>query len=430
MISLLVIVLFVGFMFLRIPVSIAIGLATIVTMVIGGYDLILVPQFMVASLQSISFLAVPFFILTANLMNGLRITRKLYDFADALVGSLPGGLAHVNVVSNVIFSTISGVAVANAAGLGALHVKEMGRAGYDRAFTCALTISSSALGPIIPPSVMMIIYALLADVSIARMFVAGFLPGLFIAICLMALIHVLMLTGRQKYPPSKTFSLRRLAETGRDGVLALVTPAIIFLGLVTGVTTPTEAGITAVVYALLLGGVYRSLSWRIVIEALRETVEATALIMYIIAISSALSYVIVAEGTALQITQLMSTLTDSPWLFLLVTNILLLIIGSLLETLPAMLIAVPMLLPTSKALGIDSVHFGLIVIFNLLIGMLTPPMGIGLYIMAAISDVPFGRIVRASGPFLLILTLSLLALTYIPEITLWLPYQVFGPDLP
>lgn len=421
MISVLLILLFLVFMFMRVPVSIAITLATIIGMLVGGYDLLSLPQHMAASTQSIPLMAIPFFILAANLMNALGITRQIFDFADALVGCLRGGLAHANVVAGAIFSGISGAAVADAAALGAISMKEMPKAGYSRAYSAATVIAASTLGPIIPPSIMMVIYAITANVSVARLFLAGVLPGLLIVVILMATIHILTRSGAMVCPAPTPFSLRRVGRTGRDAILALLAPLVILRSMSTGIVTPTEAGILAVVYALGVGIVQRHFPVRAVIAVLRETVEGTALIMYIIAVSSALSWVFVAEGTGKLLTEQLLGLTDSPLMFLLIVNLLLLVIGCLIETLPAMLITVPILLPTAKTLGIDLVHFGVIVIFNLIIGIMTPPMGIGLYILMAISEVKFGELVRASLPFVAALLVALVLLTMFPQITLLLP---------
>ena len=421
MISALLIGLFMLFMFLRIPVSMALGLATILGMLAGGYDLMTLPQKMAASVQSIELMAIPFFILAASLMNALGITQQIFAFATALVGHLRGGLAHANVIAGMIFSGISGAAVADAAALGAISMKEMPRAGYPRPFSAATVIAVATLGPIIPPSIMMVIYAIVANVSIARLFIAGIVPGILIGGLLMLLIWFLGAAKFVAYPPPQPFSWRELGIATRKAVLALLAPIVILRGMAAGWTTPTEAGVLAVFYSIFVGAVQRTLSFAKLRHALRETVEATALIMYIIAVSTALSWVVVAEGTAAQIAELVSRYAHSAIIFLLVTNVFLIIIGGLIETLPAMLIALPILLPPAKALGIDMVHFGMVVIFNLVVGIMTPPMGIGLFILAAISKLKIGELVWATIPFHIMLLVALLLLTMFPEITLVLP---------
>ena len=426
MISALIIVLFMLFMFARVPVSIALALATILAMLAGGYDLMTLPQKMAASVQSIELMAIPFFILAASLMNALGLTRQIFAFATAVVGHLRGGLAHANVVAGMIFSGISGAAVADAAALGAISMKEMPKAGYARPFAAATVIAVATLGPIIPPSIMMVIYAVIANVSIAKLFIAGIMPGLMIGALLMLLIWFLGRAGYAAYPPPEPFRWRALAIASRRAVFALLAPVVILRGMAAGWTTPTEAGVLAVFYALAVGAMQRTLSFAKVRHCLRETVEASSLIMFIIAVSTALSWVVVAEGTAGQFAGLVSEYARSALVFLLVSNLFLLILGAVIETLPAMLIALPILLPAAKALGVDLVHFGVVVIFNLVVGIMTPPMGIGLFILAAIGKLGMGELVRASVPFLLLLLVALALLTVFPQISLFLP-QLLWP---
>ena len=426
MISAIMLGLFLLLMLIGMPVSIAIMLATIIGMLIGGYDLLAVPQFMAAATKSPFLLAIPFFILAANLMNALGITQRIFDFATALAGRLRGGLAQVNVVASMIFAGISGAAVADAAGLGTIEIKAMKDSGYSLEFAAAITLASATIGPIIPPSVMMLIYAIIAGVSPAAMFLAGILPGFLIGLILMITIYIQVTLGLQDCPPPVKFSLKRLIKTSKDGVLSLLSPFIILWGMVSGVVTPTEAGVLAVFYSLLLGFIYRSFNWKVVRKALLDTVKTSSLILYIIAVSSVLAWVMVNEGTAYDIAEWLGKITDNPLILLAIINVFLLILGAILETLPAMLIAVPVLLPAIDALGIDRVHFGIIVIFNLLIGIITPPMGIGLYILAAISGVRVDRLVIASIPYMITLIIALIAITYIPILTLYLPEHLLN----
>ena len=426
MISAIMLGLFLLLMLIGMPVSIAIMLGTTIGMLIGGYDFLAVPQFMAAATKSPFLLAVPFFILAANLMNALGITQRIFDFATALAGRLRGGLAQVNVVASMIFAGISGAAVADAAGLGTIEIKAMKDSGYSLEFAAAITLASATIGPIIPPSVMMLIYAIIAGVSPAAMFLAGILPGFLIGLILMITIYIQVTLGLRDCPPPVKFSLKRLIKTSKDGVLSLLAPFIILWGMVSGVVTPTEAGVLAVFYSLFLGFIYRSFNWKVVRKALLDTVKTSSLILYIIAVSSVLSWVMVNEGTAYDIAEWLGKITDNPLILLAIINVFLLILGAILETLPAMLIAVPVLLPAIDALGIDRVHFGIIVIFNLLIGIITPPMGIGLYILAAISGVRVDRLVIASIPYMITLIIALIAITYIPILTLYLPEHLLN----
>ena len=331
MIALLLLALFLLFMAIRVPVAMAITLSTMIAMLAGGYDLRSIPQVMAKSTQSVPLLAVPFFILAANLMNALGITQRIFDFAAAVVGFARGGLAHVNVLASMIFAGISGAAVADAAGLGTIEIRAMTRAGYALPFSAAVTLASSTIGPIIPPSIMMVIYAITANVSIGQMFVAGLLPGILIALVLMVTIYVRVASGRQVCPAPVPFSWRRLAVSARDGVFALVAPVIILWGMVGGLVTPTEAGVLAVGYSLLIGLVYRSFDLGEIRTVLRESVMSTALIMYITAASSVMSWVLVNEGTGHVLTGWLTGITDNPIVFLLIVNVLLLVVAPSLK---------------------------------------------------------------------------------------------------
>lgn len=421
MLSALLLLLFMAFIFIKIPVAMAIGLATYIAFVVGGYDLMSIPQQMAASTKSIPLMAIPFFILAGNLMNEMGITKRIFDFSNSVIGSIRGGLAHVNIMASMIFAGISGAALADAAGLGTIEIKAMNDSGYDKPFSAAVTVTSATIGPIIPPSIMMVIYAIMANVSIAEMFLAGVVPGVLIGLFLMMFIYIRVVTGKQVCPPPIKWSLRRLVASIKDGILALLSPIIIVWGMVGGVVTPTEAGILAIAYSILLGFVFRTIRLSNLISVVVESVISTALIMYIIAISSAMSWLITMEGTPMVVAESLVKLTTNKYLMLLIVNVFLLLLGCILETLPAMLISVPILLPVIHQFNIDPVQFGVIIIFNLLIGIITPPMGIGLYVMTAVSGVKFEALVKSCTPFLIALLASLLVISYVPQVCLFLP---------
>jgi len=421
LISALIFILFLLFIFLRIPVAMAIGLAVAICFVVGDFQLVSIPQQMAASTKSIPLMAIPFFIFAGNLMNEMGVTRKIFDFSNAVVGSIRGGLAHVNIFASMIFAGISGAALADAAGLGTIEIKAMKEAGYDESFSAAVTAASATIGPIIPPSIMMVIYAIMANVSIAKMFLAGVIPGVIIGVFLMVFIYYRVVTGRQACPAPIRWSFKGLVHTTKDGILAILSPVIIIWGMVGGVVTPTEAGVLAIGYSILLGAVFKTLSVKGFIKVTVESVMSTSLIMYIIAISSAMSWMITMEGTPILVAEWLAGLTSSKFVMLILLNLFLLILGCILETLPAMLISVPILLPVIQEFGIDPIHFGIILIFNLLIGIITPPMGIGLYVMTAVSDVKFESLVRSCRPFLVALIVSLLVITFVPSVCLFLP---------
>lgn len=421
MISLLIFCLFVFFMALKIPVVVAIGLATYISYIVGGFDLMVIPQQIAMSVQNITLMAIPFFLLAGLLFNNLGITAKIFNFSRSIVGWITGSLAHVIIISEMILSGCSGTAISDAVGLGTVGIKAMKDEGYDESFSAAVTVCAAMLGPIIPPSVAMVIYAVIANVSIAKLFLAGFLPGLVIGILLMLQIYVRVKRGKVTCPPPIPWSFRQFLLSLKDGIIALLSPAIIIFGMVGGIVTPTEAGVLACIYAVLIGIIFRTLTIKAIVDALIETATGTALIMYIVAVSSAMGWVITMEGTPMLVAELISSISTNKWVILTIINIFLLLLGCLLETLPAMLITVPMFLPLLDKFHIDPIHFGVVVIFNLLIGIITPPMGIGLYVMVAISNVTFEEIVKSSFPFLLSLLASLAILTYFPEVTLFLP---------
>jgi tripartite ATP-independent transporter DctM subunit len=279
---------------------------------------------------------------------------------------------------------------------------------------------------LLPPSIMMVIYAITAQVSVARMFVAGLLPAALVALTLMLVIFALTRFGWITAPPPRPFSMRRLVHSARSAFFALLAPLVILRGMTTGWVTPSEAGILVIFYALGLGIAQRRITVAKVIGAMRRSIEATALIMFIIAVSMALSLVLVSEGTAQSFGELLTGFSRNPLTFLVIANLLLMVVGAVVETLPAMLISVPVLLPIALDLGIDPVHFGVVIIFNLIVGIMTPPIGIGLYILMALSNVPFGRLVIATIPFHLVLLLALAALIYFPALSLYLPKLILG----
>lgn len=421
MISALMLLLFVLFFMIGIPVSVSLILSAGTAMVIVGQDLIGIPQHMAASVRGLELMAIPFFILAAHLMMQLGMIRKIFDFAEAALGWIRGGLAHANVLAGFVFSGISGAAVADAAALGSIAMKEMPRAGYSAPFAAAIVMSISTLGAIIPPSIMMVVYAIMADVSVARLFLAGVVPGILIALSISGLIAVYGVFRLTPMPDPPAFDGKRLLRTTRSALLALFAPLVILRGMSTGLVTPTEAGVLASLYSLLVGAIERTISFRAVYTALRDTVESSAHILFLIAASSALSYIFVSQGTAAQITQTFSSADLSAASFLIVASIALLLIGCLIETMPALLISVPLLLPTATQLGIDPVHFGVLAIFNLLIGIMTPPMGIGLFVLSSVSRIRFGVLAVAALPFVGLLIGMLMLLTFVPQLTLWLP---------
>jgi len=375
---------------------------------------------MMAGVDSFPLLAIPFFIMAGSLMNSAGITARIYDFALALVGWLKGGLGHVNVVGSVIFAGMSGTAVADAGGLGNIEIRAMRDHGYDVDFAVGITGASSTVGPIIPPSLPLVIYGVMANCSIGQLFAAGLLPGLFMAGTMMAMVAWYAHT--RGFHRDAVFSWIVLGQTFKRAFLPLMTPVLLIGGMVSGVFTPTEAAIAATAYALFLGtAVYRTLSFRALIRVSMETVETTAIILLIVAGASIFGYVITTTKVTDQIADLVLSVTSEPWAVLLMVNIFLLIIGCFMETIAAITILVPVLLPLMERIGVDPVHFGLIMVLNLMIGLLTPPVGMVLYILARVANISFERATKACAPFLIPLLFSLGVVTYWPEMVMFLP---------
>ncbi len=378
---------------------------------------------MVNGVDSFPLLAIPFFIMAGTLMNEAGLTNQIFDFARALVGWLPGGLGHVNIGASVIFAGMSGAAVADAGGLGTIEIKAMNDSGYDLDFSIAVTAASSTIGPIIPPSLPMVIYGVMASTSIGKLFIAGFVPGILMAVSLS--VMVAYYAKKRKYPRDASFSFKRLGSSFIHGLPALMTPTIIIGGIMTGVFTPTEAAIAAVVYAIILGLVYRTLTFRKMVKISMETAETTAVILLIVAGASIFAWVLTATQVTEKFAGLMLGLSENKYVVLIIINVILLIVGCFMETIAAITILTPVFLPVMMKLGVDPIHFGVIMVLNLMIGLLTPPVGMVLFVLSRVAKVPFERCAKATFPFLLPLVIVLLMITFFEPICMWLPSVVF-----
>ncbi|MBT2217960.1 TRAP transporter large permease [Virgibacillus dakarensis] len=403
------------------PVSFAMMLSTLVALFMGGYVLDVLPLQLMEGIKGYTLLAIPLFILAGNLMNTAGITQRIFDFSNSLIGHIRGGLAQVNIFASVIFSGISGTAVGDQAGLGAIEMKAMVEKGYQKPFSAALTLASSVIGAIIPPSVPFIVYSYLAEVSVEKLFIAGVIPGLMIAVALSVYVYIGVTRGVISAPPPKSFSVKSLSETFKNGFFALMAPVVILGGMLGGIVTPTEAGAIAVVYALFCAIIYREFKWETLKEGFMASVGSTAQIMFLIGVGTALGWVISAEQLPYLLSDSLLTLTENKYLMLLIINILLLFLGSIMEGIPIKLIMLPVLLPIIDSLGIDRMHFGVVMSYNLLLGMITPPVGIGLYVMSRVGKVSFESIVRRIIPFYIPLIITLIIITYFPQLSLWLP---------
>ena len=371
--------------------------------------------------SSFLLLAIPLFILAAEFMNTGSIMDRLLRFCNALVGRFRGGLAQVNVVQSIIFASMSGSALADAAGSGKLMQTMMTRGGkYPPAFAAALTAASSVIGPIIPPSIPLVLYALVSDTSIGYLFLAGVVPGLLIGVVQMALIA--FTAKRRRFPVEKAVPLRALPRVTWEAFPALMMPVILLGCLYSGVTTPTEAAAAAAAYALLVSALlYRSVSWRDVYQSLMISARITVSIGMLIAGALVFNYVITVENIPKTLSALLKAYELSPLAFLLAANLLLLVLGCFLEGTTILLVIVPVLLPTANALGIDPVHFGVVAVVNIMIGLVTPPYGLLLFMMVRIAEVPLRDLVREVMPFLAVMIAALALITLVPELVLYLP---------
>ncbi len=424
-------VLFIGFIvliLLRVPISMAIGAAVLCAFAVSEFSnaLYIVPQQILEGVNKPSLAAVPFFIMAGNLMNVVGMTDRIFRFASSLVGHFRAGLAQVNVLSSMIYAGVSGAAVADAAGLGTIEIKAMRERGYRPEFAAAITVCSSVVGPLIPPSIGLVIYAFLAQQSVARMFLAGLIPGILVGMALMMFNR--LLAERENFPIEPKASRAEVASHAADGILALVAPAIILGSILFGFVTATEAGVLACLYSMALGLWYRTLTFERLWSALTDTMMMTTVIMIIIGFSIAMGWLLAIEQVPQRLGDWLFAFTDSKFVFLALLLVFILLIGCVVEGVPAKLMLVPMLLPVIDAYGIDRVHFGIILQLGLLIGIATPPMGIGLYIMVEVGKVPFEKVTMAVIPFLIPLIAVLILLTYIPGLTVWLPDLVLGPD--
>ena len=446
------------------PVAIAMAGASLLYVAwSGNLPPFVVVHRMIGGIDSFPLLAVPFFILAGNLMNNAGITNRIYNYALALVGWLKGGLGHVNVVGSVVFAGMSGTAIGDAAGLGTIEIKAMKDHGYSTEFAVGVTAASATLGPIIPPSLPFVIYAMMANVSVGALFLAGILPGVLMALLMMltvayfahkngwggdirfqwsrvskALIetavviawpltvyHAIQTAGA---PPQITVALALAVLFAADrwfnfqAVLPIMTPVLLIGGMTTGIFTPTEGAIAACVWSMVLGlAWYRTLTWKMFVKVCLDTVETTATVMFIVAAASIFGWMLTATGVTAQIAAWVLAVTKDPMMFLLMANLLMLFVGCFLEPTAAITILVPILLPIARQLGVDPVHFGLVMVLNLMIGLLHPPMGMVLFVLARVAKLSLERTTMAILPWLVPLLGALVVLTYVPAISLWLP---------
>ena len=410
---------FVVLLLIGAPISIAIGAGATAGCIALGYPLQIVGQKMVTGVDSYLLIAVPLFIFAGNLMNEGKITTKIFDFAQSLVGWIPGGLGHANIVASIIFAGMSGSAAADAGGLGVIEMKAMRDNGYDNAFSAAVTSASSVIGPIFPPSIPLIIYGSVASVSVAKLFMGGVLPGLLMGLALMILVFIFAVKRGYERTP---FRLKVLWESFKGSILSLITPLIILAGFTTGWVTPTEASCIAVVYSLVISAfVYRSLGLKKFLECAKESALGAANTLFIIGTSTLFTYVMVKEGISKDIANFILGISSNPAIILLMINIILLVLGMFMEPGAILTLMLPVLVPIAQAIGLDLVHFGVVMVLNLMIGQVTPPFGVCLFIISDLARVKLEILYKSILPFIIPLIVTLLMCTYIPGIVTWLP---------
>ncbi len=408
------------------PIGYSIILAAIVYLGVGGLDIALAGEKIIQGLyKSFILLAVPLFIVAANIMNAGSISDRLLNFCIAVVGRFRGGLGHVNVMASLIFSGMSGSAVADAAGIGKIIIGMMTREGrFSRGYAAAITAASATIGPIIPPSIPMVLYALVSNASIGALFLAGILPGLIMGAVLMSMNYVI--STRRGFAMEDPVPLRELPRVTGRAFPALLMPVILLYGIYGGVTTPTEAAAVAALYALLLAAFfYRALSIGRLYEVLVESARSSASVGIVIGGALILNFIVVNENIPGMMSDYLTGLDVHPLVFLLAVNVLVLLLGCVLDATTIILVIVPLFIPTCRALGIDLVHFGVLVVVNSMIGLITPPYGILLFVINAVTGIPLREIIREVWAFLAVLILALLLLILSPDLVLWLP-QVFG----
>jgi len=418
--GLLVIFLFLVLALLGIPLAYSMAIPAALYLYFEGIPLEVVSHRMGNAINVYPLLAVALFIFAGNLMNTSGITDRIYDFANSLLGRARGGLAHVNIVGSLIFAGMSGAALADIGGVGNIEIKSMKNQGYPGGLAAAVTGASATIGPIFPPSIPLIIYGAAAQVSGVRLLIGGIVPGLLLTGVLMLMVVILSYIQPHYYPPGEKSSPSLVFRSFTRALPALLAPIILVLGLLSGLFSPTEVAAVTAIYALILGLIYRELNLKGIISMSRETVRTTVNILFIIAAAQLFGWVLTVEQIPRQLADFFLNVSSDPLALLLLANVILLIAGTFLESIAAILILTPILLPALKGVGVDPVHFGVVMVFNLMIGLLTPPVGISLYMVSIVAKVSVKEVLRFLWPYFIPLIVSLLIMILWPELILWL----------
>jgi len=417
------ILLFIVFLLLLVfgfPIAFALGLASFVYILFSDLPFIVIPQKMYAGLDVFVLLSIPGFILAGNLMNASGITNRIIQLCNALLGHIRGGLGLANVGASMLFGGISGTAIADTASIGSVMIPAMEKEGYDTDFSCAVTATSSTIGPIIPPSLPMIIAATLTGLSVGKLFIAGIVPGLLLGLGLMLVTYIISV--KRKYPKRPKASFMEMARSFYQAFWAILMTLLILFGIIGGVFTPTEASIVAVVYAMAIGlFVYGELKFRMIPKIILESAKMTASLMVLVGFANLFAWIMTVEEIPQLIAQSLLSITQNKIILLLLINLLLLFVGAFMETIASLLILFPVLLGVAMHVGVDPIQFAMIMVMNLVIGLITPPVGICLFVASSIGKIPMERIAKAGIPFLMVMLVVLLLVTFVPGISLYLP---------
>jgi len=418
--AVILLVVFIVLLFFGIPIAFSLGISSMTYLLMKDISLTIIPQRFFTGMDSFVLLCIPGFILAGNLMNAGNITNNIIKFSNAVFGHIRGGLGLANVGGSMIFGGISGTAIADTTSIGAVMIPGMEKSGYDKPFAAAVTAASSTVGPIIPPSVPMIIVGSLTSISVGKMFLAGALPGLLLGLGM--LITTYILSVKRQYPKGAKFSFDRLIHEGQGAFWAILLVFLILYGIIGGVFTPTEASIVASLYALAVGiFVYKSLSWKKVPAILLDTAIATAALLTLVGMANVFAWILTSEKIPQMLADGILSITNNKILVILFINVILLFVGSFMETIAALIILFPPLLKVAEGVGMDPIHFGVMAVLNLMIGLTTPPVGVCLFVASEIAETPLKRVIKALWPFLLCNIIVLLMVSYIPQLSLWLP---------
>jgi len=418
----------IGLILIGLPIAVCMGLTAAVFFVVLGEAgaLSMIPARMYSSTTGFPLLAIPFFILVGVLMNTGGMTQRIFRLAQCLVGHIKGGLGHVNVVNSMIFAGMSGAAVADAAGIGMVEMEAMTKAGFSRRFSAAVTAASSTIGPVIPPSIPFVIFGSLTGTSVGRLFLGGFLPGVIMGIALMITVYII--SDRRGYPREKRATFRDFVESAFQAWSAIITPVIIIGGILIGIFTPTEASVVASLYALFLTMViYKEVTWQDLPRIVWETLEHSIRVLFIISAAGIFGWLLIHQRVPEEVIKGLMGLSENRWVILLILNVVLLILGCFMEGISVMLLTIPVFMPLINKIGIDPVHFGVMMTLNLMVGLLTPPVGMVLYAVSSVGKVPLWELADELTWYIVALMAALALITFIPGLVTFIPNLVMGP---